>query len=210
MKIKHNWKAVLILLGLIAGTSFASPSEAATWRSNSGKTRITNLDSICWGNGYLDSVRTVFGGDFYFGTINLNRIQTQGCVPGDTLSGQFNLYQNQNHCQGKITVTWQPNNRAFLQWDIANLGQCPVSQPHWEITTYPVATNNSGNSGISSQGVATVFAPPSNVRATPNGKIICSVRQVINIDLYGPPQNGWYRTNVCGEMGYIHHSQIRF
>ena len=63
---------------------------------------------------------------------------------------------------------------------------------------------------IEKQGVAIVFDPPSNVRNTPNGGIICSVREVGNIDLYGTPKNGWYRSDICGEMGYIHKSQIQF
>lgn len=208
MKSK-SWQRIGLLLGLLSGLTLVNTeSLAATWRSNSGKTRLPNLDSICWGNNYLNSVRTVFGGGSYYGNIRLNTIRNQGCVPGDTLYGVFNLYQNNNYCQGRFTVTWQGNNRAHLQWDISNLGQCPISTSHWEITTYPVA--DGGNTGISSQGVATVFDPPSNVRATPNGRIICSVRQVMNIDLYGATSNGWYRTDVCGAMGYIHNSQIRF
>lgn len=59
-----------------------------------------------------------------------------------------------------------------------------------------------------SVNTATVFAPPSNVRATPNGTIICSVKTVSTINIYGS-SNGWYKTDVCGKMGYIHHSQIR-
>jgi len=199
-----------MLSAVVTGMSLSSSSEAATWRSESGQTRIPNLDSICWGDDFLGSVRTVFGGGSYSGTISMDQVQTRGCNPGDTLTGQFHLYNNQNHCQGRFTVTWKPNNRAFLEWDITNLGQCPINHSHWEITTYPVSAVSDRNPGVSSQGVATVFDPPSNVRATPNGQIICSVRQVITIDLYGSSQNSWYQTDVCGEMGYIHDSQIRF
>ncbi|MGY6529744.1 MAG: SH3 domain-containing protein [Cyanobacterium sp.] len=56
---------------------------------------------------------------------------------------------------------------------------------------------------------AVVYAPPSNVRATPNGTIICSVRNVRTINIYGQ-NNGWYVTDACGRTGYIHHSQISF
>ncbi len=58
-------------------------------------------------------------------------------------------------------------------------------------------------------GAAIVFNPPSNVRATPNGDILCSVRQRSTIDIYGSVGD-WYYTNVCGSMGVIHSSQIRF
>jgi serine/threonine-protein kinase len=61
----------------------------------------------------------------------------------------------------------------------------------------------------SSKQVATVFDPPSNVRTNPNGDILCSVRSVKTIDVYRS-KDGWYQTDVCGSMGYIHSSQIRF
>ncbi len=54
---------------------------------------------------------------------------------------------------------------------------------------------------------AVVFAPPSNVRATPNGQIICSIKAVTTITLYSY-NNGWYETDACGSWGYIHQSQI--
>ena len=144
MKRNHgqwcHWKNLYLLAGLVGGLSFGNMNAlAATWRSNSGKTQIPNLDSICWGNNYLDSVRTVFGNHYYYGDISLNNFRSSGCVPGDTLSGNFYLYHNTNYCQGRFTAIWQPNNRALLKWDIENLGGCPVGTSHWEINTYPVA-----------------------------------------------------------------------
>jgi hypothetical protein len=59
-----------------------------------------------------------------------------------------------------------------------------------------------------SRQTAVVFDPPSNVRSSPNGKVICSVGAVSNINVYGSTQ-GWYVTDVCGPRGYIHKSQIR-
>ncbi len=56
---------------------------------------------------------------------------------------------------------------------------------------------------------AVIYAPPSNVRETPNGRIICSVKMVTAINTYGY-SNGWYITDVCGRNGYIHESQIRW
>ncbi|PHV62794.1 protein kinase domain-containing protein [Cyanobacterium aponinum] len=66
---------------------------------------------------------------------------------------------------------------------------------------------DSGSQNIS----AIVFDPPSNIRTTPNGEIICSVNAVtsITINTYGSA-NGWYVTDFCGRNGYIHHSQIHF
>ncbi|MBE9032094.1 hypothetical protein IQ266_20355 [filamentous cyanobacterium LEGE 11480] len=58
-----------------------------------------------------------------------------------------------------------------------------------------------------------VFDPPSNVRRSPNGAVICAVRQkqFIKISGYTSTSKGtWYKTNACGEAGWIHVSQVRF
>ncbi len=63
---------------------------------------------------------------------------------------------------------------------------------------------------------AIIIDPPTNIRATPNGTIICIARSrgtVVNI--LGPTgvsdNNGtWYYTDYCGSRGVIHSSQIRF
>ena len=56
--------------------------------------------------------------------------------------------------------------------------------------------------------MALVVDPPSNVRATPKGRIICSLGRT-RIEVF-EPTGSWYRTNVCGTKGYIHKSQIQF
>jgi hypothetical protein len=53
-----------------------------------------------------------------------------------------------------------------------------------------------------------IIDPPSNVRATPNGRIICSLGRT-QIQVF-EATGSWYRTNVCGTKGYIHKSQIQF
>ncbi|MEY3867998.1 MAG: hypothetical protein RLZZ338_1889 [Cyanobacteriota bacterium] len=58
-------------------------------------------------------------------------------------------------------------------------------------------------------GVAIVFDPPSNVRKYPNGEVLCSVRSRTNINIYGSIGE-WYYTDVCGQIGVIHSSQVRF
>lgn len=58
-------------------------------------------------------------------------------------------------------------------------------------------------------GVALVFDPPSNVRGTPNGNILCSVRTRQAINIYGR-EGQWYVTDYCGGRGYIHEGQVRF
>lgn len=58
-----------------------------------------------------------------------------------------------------------------------------------------------------------VFSPPSNVRETPWGKIVCSVKKKQTIDVSTPVKGRkgklWYPTDVCGKPGYIHQSQVK-
>jgi hypothetical protein len=61
----------------------------------------------------------------------------------------------------------------------------------------------------SSVGAAFVFDPPSNIRSSPNGAILCSVRTRTYIDVYGR-SGQWYATDFCGSPGYIHQNQLRF
>lgn len=208
MSLSFKSSGLVVALGLVL--SLSSPASAAVWRSQSGKTAIRGLDSICWGNSNLYTVHTAFGNTFYSGSASFNYVRNNGCEPGDTLIGNFNLKSANSDCDGTLTVTWQRGNNAYLKWDIANPGYngCPVTNAHWEINTYPVA-DGMARPITSPTGAAFVFAPPSNVRASPNGTIICSVRSATTINLYGQ-SNGWYKTDACGTMGFIHHSQIRF
>lgn len=61
----------------------------------------------------------------------------------------------------------------------------------------------------SSAGAALVYDPPSNIRSSPNGAIICSVRSRAYINVYGRTGD-WYSTDFCGVNGYIHQNQLRF
>ncbi len=56
---------------------------------------------------------------------------------------------------------------------------------------------------------AYVFAPPSNVRTSPNGNVLCSIDYPTNITTYGHT-GSWYYTDACGSTGVIHSSQLRF
>jgi len=68
----------------------------------------------------------------------------------------------------------------------------------------------------SSATTAVIIDPPTNIRSTPNGTIICVMRQrgtVVNIlgSTNVTDNNGtWYYTDACGRQGVIHSSQIRF
>lgn len=62
---------------------------------------------------------------------------------------------------------------------------------------------------ISSEGVAFVIDPPSNIRVVPNGEILCAVPSPQTIPILAA-QGDWYPTSYCGELGVIHRSQLSF
>ena len=58
-----------------------------------------------------------------------------------------------------------------------------------------------------------VFAPPSNIRAEPNGRIICTIQNTKTITTYGIYNYGqnvnWQYTDACGKLGVIDSSKFR-
>lgn len=63
------------------------------------------------------------------------------------------------------------------------------------------------------QGGAVVHTPPSNVRESPGGKVICVIREKKMIQVQGSTNitdddGEWIRTNACGKSGVIHSTQI--
>ena len=100
---------------------------------------------------------------------------------------------------------------------------------HQSWTTYPEAQSHSPQSAAtvrmlervcnqslsltlptrSTSGTGIVFDPPSNIRATPNGAILCSVTSRGTIPIQGR-DGDWYRTDFCGTPGFIHRGQLRF
>lgn len=63
---------------------------------------------------------------------------------------------------------------------------------------------------------AYIIDPPTNVRATPNGRIICVIRQrnapvsIIGSTGVTDSNGTWYFTDACGTRGVIHSSQFRY
>lgn len=69
--------------------------------------------------------------------------------------------------------------------------------------------STAGEPAVSSSGAGIVFDPPSNIRSTPNGSIVCSVTSRGTIPIQGR-EGDWYKTDYCGSLGYIHKGQVRF
>jgi hypothetical protein len=62
---------------------------------------------------------------------------------------------------------------------------------------------------------ATIIDPPTNIRLSPNGTILCVVKQRTTVNITGTTNvsdnNGtWFYTDACGKQGVIHSSQIKF
>ncbi len=73
-----------------------------------------------------------------------------------------------------------------------------------------ICSRQTSTGGTTSKaGAAIVFDPPSNVRLSPNGAILCAVQKKTTINIYGS-NGGWYKTDVCGSMGFIHGDQLKF
>lgn len=73
-----------------------------------------------------------------------------------------------------------------------------------------VCSRQTSTGGITSKaGAAIVFDPPSNVRTSPNGAILCAVQKKTTINILGS-EGAWYKTDVCGSMGFIHGDQLKF
>jgi hypothetical protein len=104
--------------------------------------------------------------------------------------------QSQANCQSRTWITFPEQ--------VVNRPQSQATQDMLQI----VCTAPSFNEGI---GIGVVFDPPSNVRISPNGSIICTIRELTAIETSGGVVgDGWLRTNVCGRSGVIHQSQVLF
>jgi serine/threonine protein kinase, bacterial len=71
------------------------------------------------------------------------------------------------------------------------------------------ASNPRSNSCNSEVAKATIFVPPTNVRESPDGKILCVINKKSTINTYGV-SNSWYKTDICGAIGFIHAEQLKF
>ncbi|WP_254048016.1 zinc ribbon domain-containing protein [Synechococcus sp. BDU 130192] len=107
----------------------------------------------------------------------------------------------------RITITVSPPNSEPMVAVVQRV-QPGASNPPTAPTTTSPSPGSTGAGKTAPNNTASVFDPPSNVRSYPNGPIICTVKSPQTIYLYGN-QGDWFYTDVCGDMGMIHSSQIR-
>ena len=98
--------------------------------------------------------------------------------------------------------------------------QIPVQQPMVLQQAAPVVVQQPPivvQQAPQSRRTAYVYDPPSNVRTSATGPILCVISQPTTINIYGyggTTYDGarkvtWYQTDACGQMGVIAYSQIR-
>jgi len=102
------------------------------------------------------------------------------------------------------TVSGSPNSAPDRSTGAVSDVVKPLVVPERETSSVPPAPDLNQRTG-------TVFDPPSNVRISPslNAGILCSVQFKRTITLLGN-YDPWFATDVCGPIGYIHKSQVRF
>jgi hypothetical protein len=100
------------------------------------------------------------------------------------------------------------NNGTWIAFSTRQVNR-PQSQATQNMLNVVCNYRSSRFNSIVDSGKAFIFDPPSNVRTSPNGNILCSVKTSTTINVYGSV-NSWYYTDVCGRIGLIHSSQIQF
>lgn len=131
--------------------------------------------------------------------LNLDSIQQEG-----RKNGYFFTYQ----IGTDRPLAYTPCDGRFQVVTADGVTFKPLMKPRSEATRKMLARVCNDQPQKSAK-VAYVFAPPSNVRTSPNGDILCSVESQKIIQTYGS-QGSWFYTDVCGKMGVIHSSQIKF
>jgi hypothetical protein len=103
----------------------------------------------------------------------------------------------QANCSNRSWVTFPENERHY-----------PQSRATERMVNF-VCSRNPGYPASDGTQIVRVIDPPSNVRVSPNGRVICQVPTRMDIKVFDAV-GSWYRTDACGPIGFIHRSQIRF
>lgn len=109
---------------------------------------------------------------------------------------------------GNCRYLWKKNNKTLA---IFTIGDSPIYDGKDYVTSSQ--QNQSDKNDKSWNGGALVHTPPSNVRESPGGKVICVIREKKMITVQGSTNitdddGEWIRTKACGKPGVIHSSQI--
>lgn len=131
------------------------------------------------------------------------------CLEGDERCQDFPEMQS---CVGtglgNCRYLWKKNNKTLA---IFTISDSPIYDGQEFVK--PTQQSESDKDDSTWKGEALVHTPPTNVRESPAGKVICVIREKKKIIVDGSTNitddNGeWIRTNACGKPGVIHSSQI--
>ena len=151
------------------------------------------------------TARAQSGGSYYAGTAAGGQSIT---VDLDSVSSASQYRANFIYYLGNERVPSQASCAGGGSWMALDTGV--VYQPQSSATRNMLDAVCSRLANINqSTQTALVHEPPSNVRAAPNGAILCAVSTQSYINVYGRT-GAWYLTDACGQTGYIHNSQIVF
>lgn len=148
-----------------------------------------------------------FLGSFHASRNNDLDIEGQPASLANGITG----YYKERACMncGDSSIGWRQNGVSYLiHYKVSRPFSPADLMQQLANSAIQSRTSRSSNQQQISVNNAVVFDPPSNVRATPNGQIICEVTGFITINIYSE-NNGWYQTDACGDWGYIHQSQIQ-
>lgn len=109
---------------------------------------------------------------------------------------------------GNCRYLWKKGNKTLA---IFTISDSPIYDGQEFVKTSQISESDKDDS--SWRGKALVHTPPSNVRESPGGKVICVIREKKLITVNGSTNitdddGEWIRTNACGKSGVIHSTQI--
>ncbi len=93
-------------------------------------------------------------------------------------------------------------------WEVDGKEYKPQSKATKDMISI-VCSAHSLRSDVEDMGRSLIFDPPSNIRKSPNGPVLCTITEKTVIQVYAEPRGEWYSTSACGGNGWIHSSQIR-
>lgn len=102
--------------------------------------------------------------------------------------------------------------KAQLEADNTRLAE---ERKRLEAEKQKVAQQRQSSGPLPPSTSALIIDPPTNIRATPNGRIVCVISSRTIVGIINTPsiadKNGvWYRTNACGGSALVHSSQVSF
>ena len=141
-----------------------------------------------------------------------------GLLVAALLAAVYLIFSMFNNSPNKTETSTPPTAAPIAQTPVAAVPATPA--PITPPVVLPVnPAQGAVQPPVTVQGarIAYVYAPPSNVRTSPTGPILCVLSQRTNINVYGyagvtwdgARKVTWYSTDACGSMGVIAHSQIR-